>query len=118
MSSLRDIVKINQEELALKKFLGKRYGSTSPSDKKKFLDAVKDTTNSEVERILNAFIEDALKGSPVRKRKRNMSTLNLILTSLLTTAISYSVNIENWVVVTLCSLVLVSYQTFMIFNDN
>lgn len=114
---LREIVRANQEELALKKYLGKKFGSTSPAEKKKFLDAVKDTTEAQVDKILNAFIEDALKGSSIRKRKRNWLILNLVVTIIITPTIGYAVNIENWFFVGACSVLLLIFQGFLIYND-
>lgn len=111
-------MKKHQEELALQSYLGKKYGSTSPADKKKFLDAVKETTEAQVDKILNTFVEDALKGSPARKRKRNWAILNLVVTVILTPLIGYAVNIENWFIVGASSLLLVVFQGFLIVNEN
>lgn len=117
-SNLREIVRTHQEESALRKYLGKNYGSTSPQEKRKFIDAVKDSIDREVDLILNAFVADALKGSPAKKRKTYLTLLNLILTILITPGIAYAVNIENWALVGILSAVLLVYQIFLILLDD
>lgn len=117
MSNLREIVRRYQEDQALRKYFGKSYGSTSPREIKKVLEFIKPTIDSEVERILNVFVTDALKGSPAAKRKKGIAIFNLVLTAITTVGIGYSVNIENWVLVSICSLALLAGQLYILLNE-
>lgn len=115
--TLRDIVMRNQEELALREYLGDKYDTTSLEDKKKFTDYVKPTTEKEVDLILRTFVEDAQKGSSAQKRRKNVALLNFGLSLILTPAIGYAVNIQNWIMVIVCSSVMLLFHLYLLRNE-
>lgn len=114
MSNIRSIVRKHQEEQSLRAYLRNKYDTTSDAEKKRLLEFVKDQIESEVDSILNAFIRDVQKGSPERKRRNKLALVNLIITAIATPGIAYGVNLENWIMVILFSLVLLTYQIYMI----
>lgn len=117
MSNLRGIVKKHQEEKVLREFLGEKYDSTHYKEKEKFLKAVESSVDREVTSILDAFINEAMIGSPENNRRKSRAILNLIVTVICTPGIAYGVNLTNWVLVILFSLVLVSVQIYIIKNE-
>ncbi|WP_033580753.1 MULTISPECIES: hypothetical protein [Priestia] len=115
--NLRDIVTGHQEEQVLRQYLQNSYDSTSAAEKARFISAVRDTIDREVNSILAAFVEEAQIGSPERKRRRNRNILNLLATLVSTPAIGYAVNIENWVMVGLFSALLLVVQIYIIASE-
>jgi len=115
--NLRDIVTRHQEEQVLRQYLQNSYDSTPAAEKARFISAVRDTIDREVNSILAAFVEEAQIGSPERKRRRNRNILNLLATLVSTPAIGYAVNIENWVMVGLFSALLLVVQIYIIASE-
>lgn len=115
--SIREILTNHQKEQVLREYLGGSYDGTSNKDKQSFLDAVKDTIEREVDNILRAFVEDVQKGSPERKRRKKLNVLNLIITVLTAPGIAYAVNIENWILVTILSIVLLVMEIYLIISE-
>lgn len=115
--NIRTIVRKHQEEQALKNYLGSSFETTSPEDKRKFINAVISTIDREVELILNSFVEEIQSGSSVKKRRKNLTIVVVLLTSILTTGIGYCVNIENWIMVGLLSVALGIVQVYSIFSE-
>lgn len=115
--NLRDIVTGHQEEQVLRQYLQNNYDSTSAAEKARFISAVRDTIDREVNSILAAFVEEAQIGSPEKKRRRNRNILNLLATLVSTPAIGYAVNIENWVMVGLFSALLLVVQIYIIASE-
>ncbi|MCJ7983771.1 hypothetical protein MUB16_34825 [Priestia sp. OVL9] len=115
--NLRDIVTGHQEEQVLRQYLQNNYDSTPAAEKARFISAVRDTIDREVNSILAAFVEEAQIGSPEKKRRRNRNILNLLATLVSTPAIGYAVNIENWVMVGLFSALLLVVQIYIIASE-
>lgn len=116
-SNLRNIVKKHLEEEVLRDYYKTKYATTTPKEKKKFLKQIEDTTDAQVELILRSFVEEIQKGSPEKKRRRNLSIFNLIMTAILTPGIAYGVNIENWIIVWILSIVLAAVQIYNVFGE-
>ena len=116
-SSLRSLVKKQQQGLALSKYLGNNYDKTSEEMKAKLLEAADESIEKEVTSILSAFIQEALKDSPESKRRKSRSVLNLLTVIICTPSIAYGVNLENWVIVSLFSLILAIVQIYVIRNE-
>ncbi|MED3716049.1 hypothetical protein P4518_01430 [Geobacillus thermodenitrificans] len=115
--NIRAIIRRHQEEQALRQYLGERYDTTPDEEKRRFLNAVNDIIEREVDSILRAFVEEAQIGSPERKRRRRQNILNLVVTLICTPAIGYAVNIENWIIVGFFSLVLLAVQLYLLFSE-
>lgn len=115
--SIREILIEYQEEQVLREYLGANYETTTASEKQRFINVVKKTIEREVDNILQTFVDDVQKGSPERRRRKKLSILNLVITALATPGIAYSVNIENWIVVVILSLILLTIQGYLIIND-
>jgi hypothetical protein len=115
--NLRNIVKQHLEEQALRNYLKSRYDQTPPREKKKFLEQVDSRIEAEVELILRSFVDDIQKGSPDKKRRRNIAIFNLVMTAILTPGIGYAVNIENWTFVWVLSVVLAAVQIFNVIAE-
>lgn len=116
-NNIRTIIRKHQEEQALKNYLGNAFDKTTPADKRKFIDAVSSTIDTEVELILNSFVEEIQSGSGVKKRRKNLTIVVVLLTSIFTTGIGYCVNIENWIMVGMLSVALAIVQVYSIFNE-
>ncbi|CAM4469370.1 hypothetical protein [Paenibacillus xylanexedens] len=112
--SLRQVVRKNQEEASMRKYYAEKYETTPPEEKQRLLDHVSTMIDKETDDILNAFTNEAWKGSTVRKKQRNLAIVNAILTAVLTVGIGYSVNIENWVMVAIFSIPLLVFQIYLI----
>lgn len=68
-----------------------------------------------VDAILNAFREEIEKDSPESKKRKTNKFVYAGLNVIFTPAIAYSVNIENWVIVgilTLLAIIVNGYFTF------
>lgn len=116
-SSLRSIVKKRQQEQALRKYLGDKFETTPDEIKEKLLSAADESIEREVNSILNAFIEEALKDSPETKRRKSKAILNLLSVIISTPSIAYGVNIENWTMVIVISLLLALVQIYIIWSE-
>lgn len=114
MSGLRQIVRRHQEEASLRKYLQEKFETTSADEKRKLIEYADPMIEKEVDVILDTFINDAWKGSSSRKRQKKLAIVNIILTAFLTTGVAYSVNTENWVMVTIFSLPLLAFQIYLV----
>lgn len=97
--------------------MGDKYETTLEDDKRKFLEAVEDSTDREVSIILDAFVDEVQQGSPEKKRRRKRSILNLAVTLITTPGIGYGVNLENWWIVALFSIILLSVQIYILSSE-
>lgn len=116
-SNLRDIVKKHLEEQVLRDYFKSKYDQTPTREKRRFLKTVQTTIDSQIDLILKSFVDEIQKGSPEKKHRRKLAIFNLIMTAILTPAIGYAVNIENWTIVWILSAVLAGVQLFNVFGD-
>lgn len=116
--SLRSIVRKHAEDVVLRNYLGKNYNTASPKEKKKYLKSVETMIEQKVETILRTFVEDIQKDSPERKRRKNWAILLLTITGLITPGIAYAVNIENWALTAILSVVLLAIQGYNVILEN
>ncbi|MFF2449384.1 hypothetical protein ACFVSW_20280 [Neobacillus sp. NPDC058068] len=116
-TDIREIVKRHVEEESLKGFLAENYDLTDATEKQKILDFAKEMTDRKVKNILDTFLEDIMRGSPERKRKRIFKLFSAIITLLSSGGLAHAINLENVGYATICGSMLLIVQIFAIFNE-
>lgn len=120
MNNLRDIVRRHVEKQTLCLFLQGRYDSTSSEEKERLLNNLRSigTIDSEVDNILNVFINNIEANSPRKKRKKLWSFANASLNIILTALITYTAKQDLWTLFGGLAITLIVVQGInIIFND-
>ncbi|MCL6611048.1 MAG: hypothetical protein K6T66_05845 [Peptococcaceae bacterium] len=118
---LRDIVRRHVENQTLRLFLQDKYDSASFEEKDRLLNNLRSmgTIDTEVDNILNVFINSVEKKS-VRKKRRKWWTIAYAgLNVILTTLISYASKQDLWTLVGGLAMIFILIQGINIFfNEN
>lgn len=112
MSNLREIVKghiISETK--------KEWTNISPSEQNTMITYLENEGlfDRKVDVVLNAFREELEKDSPESKKRKINKFYYAGLNVIFTPAIAYSVNIENWVMVVIFSILTIIVNAYFTF---
>lgn len=112
MSTLRDTLIKAQEDVTLRELLQGNFDTTSDNEKRRMLAVVRTVIENDVDKMIREEVHNHNENAPVRKNNRKLFIFIGIINIVLTTLLSYAVNIENWAIVVGIGIALII--TFLI----
>lgn len=121
MGNLRDIVRRNEEEQALRTYYKDKYDVTPSSEKDITLDYLRSEglIDKKVDEILDTFSKDLEKGSARKSKRRTLSIVYSVANFIIAGGFAYTVRKEDWPIafVLVCAFIAVTIF-YNVFNDN
>ncbi|MBR0592075.1 MULTISPECIES: hypothetical protein [Bacillus] len=117
-SYVRQLVRKNVEEQVLLELLGDNYLSTPQEEKDRISsgDRCRELIDTNVDKIINAFLHDIQKGSADVKRAKRYNIFASAMNLILSAGLAHAVNLENIPYGAVCIFGLIGIQTYSIFK--
>ncbi|MCW4359018.1 hypothetical protein K3L72_14655 [Bacillus altitudinis] len=117
-SYVRQLVKKNVEEQVLLEVLGDKYSSTPQEEKDRIRsgDRYRELIDINVDKIINAFLQDIQKGSADAKRAKRYNIFASAMNLVLSAGLAHAVNLENIPYLAVCIFGLIGIQVYSIFK--